>query len=248
MRILLISAISLLICACNSSHTTTIKSPVTFNTNILLTDSPLPELNWDSALSASIQLRPQFSFSDHINAYIALYYPQVWRLYKNEPIQLFQKQKKLQANWMNRTHQQASTLILQTNVVLAPYDSLQQQFPVHPINMQDEYMTYHYKFTRQLAKESPFPDTFYLYVHNLSQLNKLTLEPELANLLLGTRPVTGQQHRLPVDIELDVDQVAGDNGQGLGAMMKRVTFYADENREVPLRIDSFSVVPPNARL
>ena len=46
---------------------------------------------------------------------------------------------------------------------------------------------------------------------------------------------------LPVDIEVHINQIAGAQGQGLGAIMTRVIFYSDENREVPLRIDSFSV-------
>ncbi|QUM78395.1 DUF4852 domain-containing protein [Moritella sp. 24] len=250
MKLPLILILSILISACSLNQRNLFSESSTsndFNKNTLLTTKKQqPYLNWDRALTASILLNKDYPFSLHMNAYAALYHPDIFTLYKNDDA-LFALQKiKLRRRWKSDNEQQRNqTLLLRSEINLGAYNSQQQAFPIQNFTLDDREPTYHYKLTRSLSKESTFPASFYLYISNIKQLKQLKLEPELARLLTNNNIQKGHINRLPIDIELNINQVAGENGQGLGAVMTRVIFYSDENREVPLRIDSFSVVDIN---
>lgn len=124
---------------------------------------------------------------------------------------------------------------------LGVYDNQRQAFPIQALTLANKQQTYQYKFTKTLPDISTFPKDFYLYISNISQLKELQLAPELARLLTNNNIQQGHMNSLPVDIEIRINQIAGAQGQGLGAIMTRVIFYSNENREVPLRIDSFPV-------
>lgn len=247
MQLSLIFILSFLISACslkNQDLFTLSSTSSSFNKNPLLTTKNTKAyLNWERALTASILLNQAYPFSQHMDAYTALYHPEVLELYQYDDVLFALKKIKLRRRWHRDNEQQRNQpLLLKTDVNLGAYDSQQQAFPIQASKLVKAQQTYQYKFSNKLPAESSFPQTFYLYISNIKQLKQLKLEPELARLLTNNNIQQGRISSLPIDIELDVNQVAGDNGQGLGALMKKVIFYADENRKVPLRIDSFSVV------
>jgi len=174
---------------------------------------------------------------------MALYYPEVLNLYQDDAALLALQKIKLRRSWKSKNEQQGKqTLLLQTKVNLGAYDSQRQAFPIQTLKLANDQQTYQYQFSKNLPINSSFPENFYLYISNISQLKQLKLAPDLARLLTISNIQQGHINSLPVDIEVRINQVAGTQGQGLGAIMTRVIFYSDEDREVPLRIDSFSVV------
>ncbi|NQZ94401.1 MAG: DUF4852 domain-containing protein [Moritella sp.] len=239
----LILIFTCLISACSLNHLPLFSvSPPTFNKNPLLTTNSQHYLNWDRALTASVLLTKDYPFSRHMDAYIALYHPDILQLYQDDAALLALKKIKLRRSWIsNNAQQRNQALLLQTNVSLGAYDNQRQAFPIQSLKLGNEQQTYQYQFTKKLSINSSFPESFYLYISNMNQLKQLKLAPDLARLLTINNIQQGHMNSLPVDIEVRINQIAGTQGQGLGAIMTRVIFYSDENREVPLRIDSFSV-------
>lgn len=243
MRRILILLLPLLISACGLNDHRSFSAPSpSFNQNPLLTSNTQYQLNWDRALTASILLNKDYPFSRHMDAYTALYHPEIMALYQDDAALLALKKIKLRRNWKNQNEQQRNqVLLLQTEVYLGAYDRQRQAFPIQALKLVHEQQTYQYKLTKDLPVESSFPEAFYIYISNINQLNQLKLAPDLARLLTINNIQQGHMNSLPVDIEVSINHVAGTQGQGLGAIMTRVIFYSDEDREVPLRIDSFSV-------
>jgi len=239
----LILILSLLLSACSLNQKRLTSSPV-FNKNPLLTTTRKAHyLNWDRALTASILLNKDYSFNQHIDAYTALYHPDIVNFYNNDDALLALKKIKLRRHWkMNNEQQRGQLLRLQTEVNLGAYDRQLQAFPIKAIKLRNEQQNYQYKLTKKLPKESSFPPYFYIYISNITQLKQLKLEPVLARLVTSNNIQRGHINSLPIDIEININQVAGQQGEGLGAIMTRVIFYSDIGREVPLRIDLFSVV------
>lgn len=247
MRITIAIALALLISSCSlfTSGPSNNKPSVKFSKNSLLDNtSPQNTLTWDRALTASILLTPDYAFDQHINSYIDVYHHDVWNLYKNSPLLLVQKQKKIGLNWIaSYAQQDANNLILETSVILGDYDVEQQAFPVQlPSFTNTQQQPYQYKISRALTSSNTFPTTFYVHINNLSQLKKLALAPDLAGLLLASKTqIDGvTERKLPISILLNINKVAGNNGQWLAGDMTAVTFYPDASKEVPLRIDVFS--------
>ncbi|CAM3118693.1 DUF4852 domain-containing protein [Moritella viscosa] len=239
----LILILSLLLSACSLNQKRLTSSPV-FNKNPLLTTTGKAHyLNWDRALTASILLNKDYSFNQHIDAYTALYHPDIVNFYNNDDALLALKKIKLRRHWkMSNEQQRGQLLRLQTEVNLGAYDRQLQAFPIKAIKLRNEQQNYQYKLTKTLPKESSFPPYFYIYISNITQLKQLKLEPVLARLVTSNNIQRGHINSLPIDIEININQVAGQQGEGLGAIMTRVIFYSDIGREVPLRIDLFSVV------
>jgi len=177
-----------------------------------------------------------------MEAYTALYHPEIVKLYQDDAALLALKKIKLRRNWKSQNEQQRhQVLLLQTRVNLGAYDNQRQAFPIQTLTLLNEQQNYQYQFSKKLPINSSFPESFYLYISNIKQLKQLKLAPALARLLTINNIQQGHINSLPIDIEVRINHVAGTQGQGLGAIMTRVIFYSDENREVPLRIDSFSV-------
>ncbi|KXO06823.1 hypothetical protein AKG98_2831 [Moritella sp. JT01] len=239
----LILILSLLLSACSLNQKRLTASPG-FNKHPLLTTTAKAHyLDWDRALTASILLNKDYSFNQHIDAYTVLYHPDIVTFYNGDDALLALKKIKLRRHWkMNNEQQREQVLRLKTEVKLGVYDRQQQAFPIKATKLLNEQQSYQYKFTKKLPKESSFPPAFYIYISNITQLKQLKLEPELARLVTSNNIQQGHINRLPIDIEININQVAGQQGEGLGAIMTRVIFYSDVDREVPLRIDSFSVV------
>jgi hypothetical protein len=246
MRITITIVLTLLISSCSqlTSGTSNNPSSVKFSKNSLLDNTgPQNILTWDKALTASILLTPGYAFDQHINAYIDLYHHDVWHLYKNSPLRLVQKQKKIGLNWIaSYAQQDTNNLILETSVILGDYNVEQQAFPVKVPSFSYTQQPYHYQVTRSLTSDRSFPTTFYVNINNLSELKQLALAPDLAALLLASKTQADGliNRQLPISILLNVNQVAGNNGQWLAGDMTAVTFYPDASKEVPLRIDVFS--------
>jgi hypothetical protein len=246
MRITITIILALLISSCSqlTSGTSNNPSSVKFSKNSLLDNTgPQNTLTWDKALTASILLTPDYAFDQHINAYIDVYHHDVWRLYKNSPLLLVQKQKKIGLNWIaSYAQQDTNNLILETSVILGDYNAEQQAFPVQVPSFSFAQQPYNYKVTRSLSSDSTFPTMFYVHINNLSELKQLALAPDLAALLLASKTQADGiiNRKLPISILLNINQVAGNNGQWLTGDMTAVTFYPDASKEVPLRIDVFS--------
>ncbi|MFT5879671.1 MAG: hypothetical protein ACI86X_000785 [Moritella sp.] len=246
MRIAITIVLALLISSCSqfTSGASNNPSSIKFSKNYLLDNTgPQNTLTWDKALTASILLTPNYTFDQHINAYIRVYHHDVWRLYKNSPLLLVQKQKKIGLNWIaSYAQQDSNNLILETSVILGDYNVDQQAFPVQVPSFSYAQQPYHYKVTRSLTSDSSFPTTFYFHINNLSRLKQLALAPDLAALLLVSKTQADGliNRQLPISILLNINQVQGSNGQRLAGNMTAVTFYPDASKEVPLRIDIFS--------
>jgi len=240
MQLSLILILPLILSACSFNQKRFTASPIFHKNPLLTTTSKKHYLDWDRALTASILLNKNYPFSQHIDAYTALYHPDIVDFYNNDDALLSLKKTKLRRHWrMTNEKQREQVLLLQTEVNLGVYDRQQQAFPIKAPKLLNEQQNYQYKLTKKLPKESSFPQAFYIYISNITQLKQLKLEPELARLLISNNIQQGHINSLPIDIEININQVAGQQGQGLGAIMTRVIFYSDENREVPLRIDSF---------
>ncbi len=210
----------------------------------LLRYSPeLPELIWDNALSASINLTPDYPFAEYINSYMALYYQQVLDLYRDSPLQLHNKQRQIGLDWIARHNQPAANdFIYPTTVALGHYNFASETFPIFtvPLKMTNN-IPHHYTVTRKLPASIQFPNRFYIQISNLAQLQSLALDTELAGLLLQSR--TGKNgsinRNIPVSLQLKIVKAQGVQGQQLIARLRAVTFYADHRKDVPLRIDTF---------
>lgn len=250
MQFSLILILSCLLSACSIKQQAIFNaspSPTGFHQNTLLTNQKKQNyLTWDSALTASILLNKNYPFEQHMEAYAALYHPDIFEQYKDDEALFALKKIKLRRQWKRDNEQQRhKKLLLRSEITLGAYNNQQQAFPIQDFKFSDEQQNYHYKLTKNAAETTTFPASFYLFIHNMAQLKQLKLEPELARLLTSNNIRKGHINRLPIDIEVVINQVAGEQGQGLGAVMTRVIFYTDKDREVPLRIDSFSVVNAN---
>lgn len=247
MRITITIVLAVLISSCSQFTSGASNNPpaAKFSKNSLLDNTGQQNiLTWDKALTASILLTPNYAFDQHINAYIDVYHHDVWSLYKNSPQLLLQKQKKIGLNWIaSYAQQDTDKLIVETFVILGDYDTKQQAFPVQvPSFSNAQQQPYQYRVSRSLTSHNTFPATFYIHINNLFQLKQLALAPDLAELLLASKAQTGGfiERKIPVSILLNINQVAGNNGQWLAGDMTAVTFYPDASKEVPLRIDLFS--------
>lgn len=175
----LILIFSCLISACSLNPLTlfSVSSPA-FNKNPLLTTNPQHYLNWDRALTASVLLTKDYPFSRHMDAYTALYHPDILKLYQDDAALLALKKIKLRRSWISNNEQQRNqALLLQTNVSLGAYDNQRQAFPIQILKLVNEQQTYQYQFTKKSHINSSFPESFYLYISNITQLKQLKLAP-----------------------------------------------------------------------
>lgn len=111
-------------------------------------------LSWERLLFADMHLQPSFDFNEHVDAYMRIFRPELWKRYRNDEFELAAKRRES----ISMMKQSASTFapenlfLAQTSFKFGSYDFNRGLFPLDSIS-ESSFFSYEKLYSHSLPNE-----------------------------------------------------------------------------------------------
>lgn len=184
------------------------------------------DFSWDNLLLSKMKIQKGFDYEAHVDSYMKVFRPVVWKRYQNDEFELEDKRRETLSLMKDRVDafQIEEEMELNGTMTLGGYDFDNLEFPIK------EATESHYWYKSRYTS-SDFPSSFSIYFSNPELIRTLPMEKDEARSFITRRKdrYGNVDRRIQMTLKFTVSKMKNAHDEFL-VEIKSARFYDDKGR------------------
>lgn len=184
------------------------------------------DFSWDNLLMAKMKLDKGFDYGAHVDAYMKVFRPNVWKRYQNDEFELEAKREETIALMKERisAFDLNEEFELNATMTIGKYDFEQNEFPI--VEATQSHYWYEYRYS-----VAEFPSRMSAYFSNPEVVRAIPMEREAAQSFLNRRKdrYGNIDRKVQVNVRFKIEKLKNARDEFL-VVIESAKFYDDMGR------------------